>query len=126
MFIWLSVAAGGALGAVLRHGVNIASAATWGTSFPFATMIVNILGSLILGVLTAIFAHYYNPSPEVKAFLVTGLLGAFTTFSTLSLDTITLFERGQYEYMALYILGSFTLGVGAFFLGLMTIRILAA
>ena len=126
MLTWISVAAGGALGAVLRYGVNIASTSLWGLNFPIATMIVNVLGSLILGLLSGFFAHYGNPSPEMRAFIVTGALGAFTTFSTFSLDSVTLFERGAYMPLALYIGGSVLLGIGAFFIGLFLVRMLAS
>jgi CrcB protein len=129
MFTWLtclSVAAGGAIGAVLRYGVNIATAALWGMNFPIATMIVNILGSFILGACVGLFAHYGQPSAAMRTFLVTGMLGAFTTFSTFSLDNVTLFERAQYGALAFYLIGSIVLGIGAFFLALILVRTLTA
>lgn len=122
MFTWISVAAGGAIGAVLRYGVNVASVSIWGFNFPIATMIVNIIGSLTLGLITGLFSHYGNPSPEIRTFLITGMLGAFTTFSTFSLDSATLLERGNYGLLSFYLLGSVVFGIGSFFLGLFIVR----
>lgn len=124
MLMWLSVAAGGAVGAVLRYGVNIASTALWGLNFPIATMIVNILGSFILGTLAGVFAHYGQPSHEMRGFIVTGMLGAFTTFSTFSLDSVTLFERGAYNAFAFYLIGSVTFGLIAFLCGQHLIKVI--
>lgn len=124
MLMWLSVAAGGAIGAVLRYGVNITAVALWGLNFPIATMIVNITGSFLLGLIAGLFAHYGQPSPELRSFVVTGLLGAFTTFSTFSLDNITLFERGAYGAFAFYLCGSIVFGLGAFIFGQHLIRII--
>jgi|TARA_R110002124_G_scaffold287216_2_gene471623 CrcB protein len=124
MLTWISVAAGGAIGAALRYGVNVATVAIWGLGFPIATLIVNILGSFILGSLVGLFTHYGTPSPEMRHFIVTGMLGAFTTFSTFSLDSVTLFERGEYGMLSFYILASVLLGIGAFFFGLFIIRTL--
>jgi len=124
MLTLISVAAGGAIGAALRYGVNIASVGLWGLSFPIATIIVNVFGSLVLGTLTGLFTHYGDPSPEMRGFIVTGMLGAFTTFSTFSFDSVTLFESGDYGILSFYILASVLLGIGAFFFGLFIIRTL--
>lgn len=80
-----AIAGGGALGAVLRHSVNQGALHYFGAGFPFGTIAVNIIGSFLMGVLISYFAHVWQPAPEAKAFLVTGLLGAFTTFSAFSL-----------------------------------------
>jgi CrcB protein len=124
MLTLISVAAGGAIGAALRYGVNIASVGLWGLSFPIATIIVNVFGSLVLGILTGLFTHYGDPSPEMRGFIVTGMLGAFTTFSTFSFDSVTLFESGDYGTLFFYILASVFLGIGAFFFGLFITRTL--
>jgi len=108
-----AVAIGGAFGAVLRYGVNIASVAMFGHGYPWGTLIVNIVGSFAMGVLIAALAHYTQPAPFLKPFLVTGLLGAFTTFSTFSLDTVSLWERGLALQSAGYIFLSVILSVGA-------------
>lgn len=117
-----AIAGGGALGAVLRHGVNQGAVHYFGSGFPLGTIGVNILGSFIMGMLIAYFAHVWQPSPEAKAFLVTGLLGAFTTFSTFSLDFVTLWERGDQMAAFVYVLASVFFAIGALFLGMTIIR----
>lgn len=117
-----AIAAGGAIGAVCRHGVNIGAAQLFGAGFPWGTLIVNVLGSFIMGTLIAAFAHMGNPSQEIKAFLIVGLLGAMTTFSTFSLDTITLFERGELTAMALYLFSSVFFSIMGLFAGLLLVR----
>ena len=117
-----AIAAGGAVGAVLRHGVNIAAFKLFGDGFPWGTLTVNILGSFIMGALIVLFAHIWQPSQTVKVFLITGLLGAFTTFSTFSLDVSTLWERGDMLATAGYVIGSVVLSVGALFLAMALVR----
>ncbi len=94
MLILIAIALGGALGAVLRYGVSISSAAVWGTSFPYGTLIVNITGSLFIGIFYAMFQDRMV-APETRALIQIGLLGAFTTFSTFSLETLKLMEQGD-------------------------------
>jgi len=122
MMMIVAIAAGGALGAVMRHGVNVGAAHVWGYDFPWGTLIVNILGSFIMGVLVSLFAHYGTPSQELRGFLTVGFLGALTTFSTFSLDTVTLFERGAYVAMASYSLVSVIVSILALFAGLLIVR----
>ncbi len=117
-----AIALGGALGAVLRHGVNVSSVALFGHGFPWATLAVNVVGSFALGALIAYLAHYGQISPVLKLFLVTGLLGAFTTFSTFSLDTVALWERGLELQAAGYVLASVTLSVSALLAAMLLIR----
>ncbi len=117
-----AIAVGGALGAVMRHGVNVAAFKVFGDGFPWGTLGVNVIGSFAMGLLIAGFAHYGQPSPQMKMFLITGLLGAFTTFSTFSLDVAVMWERGALMPAAAYVLGSLILSVGALFLALALIR----
>jgi len=117
-----AIAVGGAIGAVTRHGVNIGASHFLGAGFPWGTLIVNILGSFIMGALIAAFAHIGQPSQEIKAFLTVGLLGAMTTFSTFSLDTITLFERGEMTAMAAYLFSSVFLSIMGLLAGLFLVR----
>jgi len=117
-----AIAGGGALGAVLRHSVNQGALHYFGPAYPLGTIAVNIFGSFVMGVLIAYFAHVWQPSPEVKAFLVTGLLGAFTTFSAFSLDFVTLWERGDEMAAFVYVLASVFFAIGALFLGMAIIR----
>jgi fluoride exporter len=93
---------GGGIGAALRHGVNRVAFHLW-PAFPAGTMIVNIFGSLIVGLLVGIFAATPSLSQHTRLFLTTGVLGGFTTFSTFSLDALTLWERGAYGPWILYV-----------------------
>lgn len=109
----LLVFVGGGLGAVLRHGVNRLAFLTWGAAFPVGTMIVNVVGSLIMGLLIGIFAAYPAISQPARLFLTTGLLGGFTTFSAFSLDALTLYERGQIGLALAYVAASVVLSLAA-------------
>lgn len=117
-----AIAVGGALGAVLRYGVNMGALKLLGPGFPWGTLVVNILGSFIMGALIALFAHVWQPSHAMKVFLLTGLLGAFTTFSTFSLDVSTLWERGALLPAAGYITGSVVLSIAALFAAMALVR----
>ncbi len=120
----LYVAAGGALGAVGRYGVMNAIGAMFGHGFPFGTLIVNIAGSLILGAGIEASALVWSPSPEIRAMLVVGFLGAFTTFSAFSLDTVTLITRGETVAAVMYIAASVVLSIGALWAGMAATKIL--
>ncbi|HZD88663.1 MAG TPA: fluoride efflux transporter CrcB [Pseudolabrys sp.] len=122
---YLFVFLGGGLGAALRHGVNLGAARLLGTGFPYGTLTVNVLGSLIMGLLTAWFAFEGGPSQHWRLFLTTGVLGGFTTFSTFSLDTAFLYERGQVGLAALYVAVSVGAGLIGLFGGLALVRSLA-
>lgn len=118
----LAIAAGGALGSVLRHLVGKGSLALMGAAFPYGTLFVNVAGSFVMGVLIAHFAHVGNPSREMQAFLTVGLLGGFTTFSAFSLDVVTLYERGEPFAAMMYIALSIMLSLVAVFAGLFIVR----
>ena len=111
---FLIVFLGAGLGGMARHGVNVLALRLLGSAFPFGTLAVNVLGSLVTGLLVGCFAHRGDPGLPWRLFLTTGILGGFTTFSTFSLDAAALLERGQAGLAALYIL----LSVGAGLLGL--------
>ena len=104
------VAAGGAIGAAARHGVNLAWLRLSGAGFPGGTMIANIFGAVLMGVLAG-YLLQNEMSVEMRAFLVVGVLGAFTTFSTFSLDTLVLFQRGEYAAGLFYVMGSIILAI---------------
>ncbi len=114
------IAAGGALGAIARYGVSVGTGQIFGLSFPWGTLIVNILGSFLMGVLIVKFSQMDGVSQHLKLFLITGFLGAFTTFSAFSLDFITLWERGDILQALGYVLASVILSIlaiaGAFIL----------
>jgi len=122
MKLLVAIAAGGAVGALARHFVNVLALAWFGTAFPWGTITVNIVGSFLMGVLVEVSALVWSPGPALRAMLAVGMLGAFTTFSTFSLETALLYERGQLGLSALYVLLSVTLSVGGLFAGLALIR----
>ena len=117
-----AIALGGALGAVMRYGVNVLSLKFLGDAFPWGTLSVNVLGSFIMGAAIIAFAHLWQPPAELKALLITGVLGAFTTFSTFSLDVALLYERHAYMPMAGYIVASVVLSISALFLAMWLVR----
>jgi fluoride exporter len=121
----LAVAAGGVVGAVARYLVYVATAHLIGPGFPYATLIVNVVGSFAMGVLVETMALQWSTSTEMRLFLTTGVLGAFTTFSSFSLDFAVLYERRAYALCALYTIASVVLSVGALFAGLHLVRRLA-
>ena len=119
---FLIVFLGGGLGAALRHGVNLASARLLGTAFPYATLIENVTGSLVMGALAGWFAFKGDASQSWRLFLTTGVLGGYTTFSAFSLDAALLYERGELALAALYVLASVALSIGGLFAGLALVR----
>ena len=95
--IWIAVATGGALGSMARHGVNLLFAHVLERAVPWATAAVNLLGSLVIGLLAAVIATgRLHMSPEVRTFVFVGILGGFTTFSSFMLDTFTLGHGGEH------------------------------
>jgi CrcB protein len=120
---FLIVFLGAGIGGALRHGVNLAAARAFGFGFPFGTIIVNIAGSLLMGLLAGYFAFRTGIPQHVRLFLTTGILGGFTTFSAFSLDAALLMERHAYWSAAAYILGSVILSLVALFAGLSLFRI---
>jgi CrcB protein len=119
---FLIVFLGGGLGAALRHGVNLLSARLLGTAFPYATLIENVSGSLVMGLLAAYFAYLGDASQHWRLFLTTGILGGYTTFSAFSLDAALLYERGELALAALYVGASVALSIGGLFAGFALVR----
>jgi CrcB protein len=119
--VLLSIAAGGAIGSLLRYFV--ASAIQHPTTrFPLGIMVVNITGGLIMGIIVELSALKLQLSPELRAFLTVGILGGYTTFSTFSLDSALLIQRGEYMSAVAYIGGSAVLSILALFSGLWIVR----
>ncbi|HEX5508471.1 MAG TPA: fluoride efflux transporter CrcB [Pseudolabrys sp.] len=119
---YLIVFAGGGIGAALRHGFNMLFARALGTAFPYATLFENVTGSVVMGLLAAAFAFKSDIPQHVRLFLTTGILGGYTTFSTFSLDTAVLYERGEIGMAAAYVLLSMALSIGGLFVGLAVVR----
>lgn len=95
-----------------------------GSNFPLGTIVVNVLGSFMLGVLVELSALTWSPSPEVRVMLVVGMLGAFTTFSTFSLDVVSLGTRGEWVQLGFYMGLSVALSVVALYMGMQSIKAL--
>lgn len=112
------VAAGGAIGSVFRYLAGVWSVRLAGANFPWGTLAVNVVGSFLIGLLVELVARRMNASAEMRLFLVTGVLGGFTTFSSFSLDAVSLFERGAPGLSAVYILASLIVSISAVFAGL--------
>jgi CrcB protein len=126
MFAYLIVFAGAGIGGAMRHGVNVLAARLLGSGFPYGTLIVNVTGSLVMGLLAGHFALKADPGQAWRLFLTTGVLGGFTTFSAFSLDLALLYERGDISLAATYALASVVLSVAALFLGLWVVRVVGA
>ena len=115
--LYLIVFVGAGIGGALRHGVNVGAARLFGYGFPMGTLIVNVVGSFLIGLLAGYFAFRPGTAQHVRLFLTTGILGGFTTFSAFSLDTALLIERHSYALAAGYVTGSVFAGLVAFFVG---------
>ena len=120
--LYLIVFLGAGIGGALRHGVNVAAVRLFGYGFPFGTLIVNVVGSFVMGLLAGYFAFRPGIPQHMRLFLTTGILGGFTTFSAFSLDTALLVERHSYGIAAGYAVGSVAASVSALFFGLAMFR----
>ena len=113
---------GGGIGAAMRHGINLATARALGTAFPYGTLLINISGSFIMGLVAAYFAFKGDASQHWRLFLTTGILGGYTTFSAFSLDAALLYERGEIGMAALYVAASVALSIAGLFAGFALVR----
>ncbi len=118
----LAIAAGGATGALMRFWVSTATYAWLGRDFPWGTLMVNVVGSFAMGLLYILFIERLTAGPELRAFLLIGLLGAFTTFSTFSIETFNLVEEAQIGKALLNAGGSVIICVAAAWLGVIAGR----
>lgn len=114
------VALGGAIGASLRYLTTVGAMRLFGPGFPVGTLIVNVLGSFLMGVLVVVLSH--KGGMRLAPFLMTGILGGFTTFSAFSLDAATLWERGQTTLALGYVAASVLLSLAAMAAGLIVAR----
>ena len=115
---YLVVFLGAGIGGALRHGVNLGAARLFGFGFPFGTLIVNVAGSLLMGLFAGYFAYRTGIPQHMRLFLTTGILGGFTTFSAFSLDTALLIERHAYGLAAAYVAVSVAVSLAALFAAL--------
>lgn len=116
----LQVALGGAVGAVLRYLTNAGAKQAFGPGYPYGTLIVNIVGSFLMGFLVVYLAR--KGGNHLAPFLMTGVLGGFTTFSAFSLDTLTIWERGEPVSAFIYVAVSVLVSLAAIVAGLSVAR----
>ncbi len=120
---YLLVALGGALGSVARYGAGVMVGKAWGSTFPLGTMLINIAGSLAMGLFIGYLART-TPSwqADARLFVAVGIFGGFTTFSSFSLDAIAMLERGELAQTGAYVIGSVLIGLAALYGGLVLMR----
>ena len=118
----LLVAIGGAIGSVARYLAGLATLRWFGPNFPSGTLAVNVIGGLAIGIFAELIARRFDGSSELRLFVVTGILGGFTTFSAFSLEVATMAERGDYLAALSYVLASVIISVAAVFAGLAMVR----
>ena len=116
MSAYLWVGLGGFLGSIARYSVALLVPASATSRFPTATFIVNCLGCLLIGLLAGLSTRMSIPE-HVRVFLITGILGGFTTFSAFGLESVNLLRRGEFGFALLYVLGSVFVGLLAVWLG---------
>lgn len=121
----LLVAVGGAFGSVCRYLVGIGAGRLLGADFPWGTMTVNVVGSFVMGLFIELLAQRLDGSAELRLFIAVGFLGGFTTLSSFSLDTVSLFERGATVAAVVYAAGSIALSLAALVAGLQLVRTFA-
>ncbi len=115
MWTYIAIAIGGIIGCWARFGMTNLVQAIYGREFPYATLSINLLGSFLMGFLFIETLERLTMPPELRAGILTGGLGGFTTFSTFEMETLLLVEQGSFGKAALYVLLSVGLGfVGAF------------
>lgn len=125
MQTYLLVGIGGGLGAMARYGFG-ALVGTLANGFPVATFLINIIGSIAMGLLVGFLARTTPQfQEEIRLFVAVGLFGGFTTFSSFSLDAVVMIERGDYLLATIYIVGSVLLSIAGLFMGLWAMRVTA-
>jgi CrcB protein len=113
---------GGGLGSTLRYLVNVVSGRLFGITFPYHTFFINITGSTVMGLVAGYFAFKGDASQSWRLFLMTGILGGYTTFSAYSLDAALLYERGEIGLALFYVAGSVVFSIAGLFAGLALMR----
>ena len=120
---FVAVASGGAIGAILRYAISVWFVTNYSSSFPWATLIANAIGALLIGILYVLIAEKALVAVTWRPFLVIGLLGALTTFSSFSLETITLIEQAEWFLAVVYMLSSVLLCIMLTWLGIILTRL---
>jgi CrcB protein len=119
-FVWVAI--GGGLGAVTRYALGLLIVARLGTAFPLHTLIINVSGSFVIGVLLILFTERLLVDPAWRLLLVVGFLGGYTTFSSYTFEALALVEGGEAMGALVYVLTSNGLGLGATLLGMAIAR----
>jgi CrcB protein len=121
--LWIGI--GGFIGANARYWLGRATIERWGASFPWGTLAVNLIGSLLIGIILETIALRAVSDPAYRLFLVIGILGGFTTFSSFAAETVALIDEGQWTRALAYVLASNALAISACFVGVWIVRRLA-
>ena len=116
--LWLAIGVGGAIGAMARHAVGAASLRLLGPNFPWGTLTVNVAGSLAMGLFIAWLVAREPHTSVMRAFVATGVLGGFTTFSTFALDAVALWRDKSLAIASAYVAASVVLSIGGLLAGL--------
>ena len=125
MNTFVAVAVGGALGAVSRYSFGLVALALFGNRFPWATLGVNVVGSFLIGLAAVLIGDRIVDGELWRPLIIVGFLGAFTTFSAFSLDTLLLLQQGNYNTALAYMLGSVALCLGGTVSGMQLAKIFA-
>ena len=126
MMSYLMVFIGAGIGGSIRHGMNIWVGRLMGTHFPYHTLVINIVGSLAMGLVAGWFAERGGAAGHMRLFLTTGILGGFTTFSAFSLDAALLWDRHEPLLAALYVGGSVAGAIAGLVFGLWIVKTMMA
>ena len=118
----LVAALGGSIGSAARYVVGVTAGRVFGTTFPWATLIINVSGSVLMGAFVAFFLTRWDISQAGRVFLTVGICGGYTTFSTFSLDAYSLIEKGDISSAAIYIIASSVLSISALALAMYVVR----
>lgn len=119
---FLLVFLGSGIGGVLRHGAGLLAMRLMGADFPYGTLAINVLGSALMGLIAGLFAALDPSTQDARLFLTTGIIGGFTTFSTFSLDVVSLWQRGEQAASVAYLVASLVVSVTALVLSLALVR----
>jgi CrcB protein len=119
---YLMVLIGGGIGAVARYAFGAAISARFGGRFPLGTLVINVTGSFLIGILMTLFTERLQPHPNWRLFLVVGFLGGYTTFSSFEYETLQAIQDGGKWIGLLNVIGSVTLGYIAVWIGTFIVR----